>query len=307
LLTVTVVALAPLLCGLIGGLNASAFFEFYIRSVPSEKRASLSAARQSIKDIIGLFAGGLVFTILAAVPGTTGFGILHLITFVALMLSWIAFLMIREPGAETATVRPVRSLSDNLRRVPALVRAQLGLRRFILARVFGAGMFLAIPFLVIAAQERLDASNALMGTLISWQMAGGLLGNFLGGWWGDRFGSRSVALAATLVFFVTALLAFFAFNYLMWAAVFVCLGMHMSWVMIGMQTLAMDLFEAEDRPTSQAVSALVSTIAFILVGFLGGWLQRSGGLPLTLIMGILAAAGSYYFLWRIPEPRQATP
>ena len=303
--TLLLVATAPLVSGLFGGLTATAFLELYARSVPAERRASLGALRNSIKDCIGLFAGGGVFAILAAIPGTDGFGVLHLITFTALMMSWAMFLMVDEPRPEKA--RPVRTLAQNFARMPALIRAQLGLRRVILARVFGAGMFMAIPFLVGTAQERLQVSDAVMGSLITWQMAGGLLGNLLAGWWGDRHGPIGVAVASPIAFILLATIAWGAESYVAWGIVFAFLGATLSFMMIGNTTLTMELFPPQDRPTCQAMTALSSTAAMVPAGFIAAWLIDVGGLALNLLLGGLTAVAATYFFLRIPNPRRQKP
>lgn len=91
LLTLSLVALAPFLLGLTGGISFSAWQELTANVIPRERLASVWALRSTVGAGIGIGAGMTIRLVLARYPGTTGYGILHGLAAGLLMMSYAVF------------------------------------------------------------------------------------------------------------------------------------------------------------------------------------------------------------------------
>jgi len=129
------VVLVPLLSGLFGGLISTAWQELVAKTVPNRRRASVFALRNIISSMIGITAGGIIAAVLNWMPGIRGYGLLHLITFVFLALSYVVFVHIREGSytrqtAGAALSRSFRPVITSLRGcaggIPAAAASTVG-------------------------------------------------------------------------------------------------------------------------------------------------------------------------------------
>ncbi|OGV56229.1 MAG: hypothetical protein A2X45_12100 [Lentisphaerae bacterium GWF2_50_93] len=190
-----IVALAPLLSGFFGGIGATSFWELTSRIIPRDRMASVNSLRLIMTVLLGIAAGFAVKDILSAHPGNAGYGILHLIAFAFISLSWVAIAMVDEvhlpekkPGSKTV------DLIDNLSSVPDIIRNDSRFRNLMISTFFGFGYYVTIPFLAIHAMNVLNKDLSFAGVLLTAQMLGGITGNIAAGFVGDYYGCRRILI-----------------------------------------------------------------------------------------------------------------
>ncbi len=282
------VVLAPLLLGLCGGVNATAWPQLLARTVPPERRASLFATRFSLSAGIGIAAGGVVAWMLATFPGTAGYGGLHLTAFAGLMLSYALFALIREPPWEQPR-DPETGLAENLRRFPELIRADPHLRAYLGTTACFALTGIAAPYLGIQAVATAGGDHALLGTVISWQMGGAVAGGLLAGAAGDRWGGRVVLIGSRL----GSLAVFLAAPWLSalhgWCLLFAVFGAATSANGIATGALQLDVLPGTGRANRLAIMTLALLPVSLLAGGGGGWLRDSLGAQGFTVLSLAAA------------------
>jgi MFS family permease len=96
LCTIAAVALAPFISGAIGGISLTAWQQFVAKTIPRRRLSSLWALRQIVSASIGICAGGIIALVLEKFPGIHGYGVLHLIAFGFLLVSYIMFTQVRD-------------------------------------------------------------------------------------------------------------------------------------------------------------------------------------------------------------------
>jgi MFS family permease len=298
------VAAAPLASGIAGGLSFSAWLELTAKVIPEHRRASLWAWRAIITAGIGICAGSVIRVVLGRHPGPEGYGLLYLISLVFMVLSYATFVAIRETSPPPREMPVRRSLWANLRSLPGLVVGDAQFRNFMLVRVFTTGLFVMTPFLAIHALRTLGKEPSYIGHLVTAQMLGGLAGNFMAGWLGDRRGGKIVLVISQVLMACLGWLVVLCETEYGFLGVFFLLGAALSSSRVGLSTLGIEICPSSRRPTQMSLLSAVSFPTMLVAAALSTVLWHWTG---TAAPGALVAANTallaLLFLLRIREPR----
>jgi len=300
--------LAPLVSGVFCGVSYTAWQQLLIRTVPERRRSGLFAARCVICCGLGLAAGWAVKAILAARPGTEGYGLLYLCTFGGLAVSYVFFAMIRETPAEAPVLEGNPGLLANLRAMPGIIRSRPQLGLYLLACVFYSGWLIALPYLAIHARTVLARPESWLGELVAVQMAGALVGNLLAGWLGDRSGGKAVLMVTAAVIVALSAGAAAADSEPAFQAIFFALGFAQYGSMIGGMTLSLDICPARQRATCLAIISFVRLLSMWGAAEVSAAIGNGGG---RFVYAALAGAASMLIalvlLGILREPRRRRP
>jgi hypothetical protein len=306
-------AAAPLLSGILGGLGFSAWQRLYMKSVPSAKRASNLAYRFLFGGVTGLIAGAIIEKVLSAYPGVQGYGILHLCAVAFFMLSWgLLFAVAEEPDnhdhAEDDPDSPPEGSKPGAWEALRFYYREGPTRKSRLAFIGGLflmhGFCLVVPFYAVTLLDRLDQPKSFLGALAMWQMAGQSLGNLFAAAIGDKLGGRvtfglglvAVAISAVPGLFVTDVF---------WAQIaYAGFSMSMMMMIIGKDTLLMELSPRRNQSSYLARMALFTMISLVAFGGLAQflWTSRWGfsGLVVATVFASILALG---FVAKVHDPR----
>jgi len=299
-----VVILTPLISGLAGGLIVTAWQELVAKTVPNNRRSSIFATRNIISAAIGLSAGGIVAAVLDRLPGIRGYAVLHLIAFGFLALSFAVFVNIREGRHEQRSSAQRHRLAGNIREAWAILRSDHRLSRYVATVPLVSAMFVMVPFLPIHALKVTCRPDSFLGLLVTSQMVGGIVGNALAGYLGDRFGGRLVMLTGRVVLVSACAWGIFAAQSWEFTSMFFLMGWGFSSNMVGQQAMSIEFCPFEKRSTYLAIISSANVPAMLVFSLGGSWLRdvigSFGGLSATAA-ALLAV--SVLLLLRIPEPR----
>lgn len=280
------VVLTPLVSGLSAGIAIAAWQQLVAKTVPSGRRASMHATRNVIAAVLGLLAGEVTRRVILWHPGPLGYAWLHLIAFGGLVVSYTLFAMIREWAHKPPRdERQTTGLVDNLKQS----RSVLGNRQLVLYLLSVSsmnGLYLVMGFLSVHALEVTHSQEDFIGVLTITQMAGGILGNFLSGWMGDRWGVKTVMLLARGAFAAVLGMAMFLEASWAWAGLFGLFGLALGAHMVSNSAMPLELCPSRRRSTVLAVIALVQAPTLLGASLLGGWLRGS----LLGVQGLMLAA-----------------
>ncbi len=298
------VVLTPLVSGLSAGIAISAWQQLVAKTVPSRRRASMHATRNVIAAVLGLAAGEVTRRIMDWRPGPVGYAWLHLIAFGGLIVSYTLFSMIREwahkpPREERQTAGLVENLKQS--------RSVLGNRQLVLYLLSISsmnGLYLVMGFLSVHALEVTGSQDSFIGVLTITQMAGGILGNLLSGWMGDRWGVKTVMLLARGAFVAVLALALFLEASWAWAGLFGLFGLALGAHMVSKSAMPLELCSSRRRSTVLAVIALVQAPTLLGASLMGGWLRGSLlGLQGLMLVAMVAVGLSAVPALLMKEPR----
>ncbi len=183
-------------------------------------------------------------------------------------------------------------------------------------RVLVGGLYLALPFFAIHAQNDLGFPKSIVGLFISAQMVGTVVGGPLWGYLGDKHGPfwvvRIVALASGLTG-VLALLSRVAFSmdwiivtYALYFLLYFFLGTSLGGTWIGFSNYVIDI--AEDKQTASYLGIL-NTVAgpLTLLTLAGGWILKTVGYGYLFAVMVSILGIACVTAWRLPDSRTYRP
>jgi MFS family permease len=299
------VALAPLVSGISGGITMTAWQQLVVRTIPENRRSSLFGFRFTLASILGLTGGWVVHASLDAYPGPVGYGVLHLYSFTALAISYIAFAMIRETNTVPVVSHGGHTLGDNLRAIPSLLRSAPHMVYYIATVALNNGMFILIPYLSIRAKETLHMPPSYLGELVAAQMVGAILGNFVAGYLGDRYGGKRVMMIGQALFVPMAIWSYMAGTGPEFLAIFVLFGFAQNMLQIAGTTLNMEICPANRRSTYLAMILFIGTPSTLAAAVLSAQAGDAADRYIyIMVMTVVCLVAALAFLWRVQEPRK---
>jgi MFS family permease len=297
------VALAPFASGIFGGLTVTAWWELVAKTIPAHRRSSVWAIRFILSALIGIGAGGIISTVLDRDPGPFGYGILHLFAFGFLFLSFLFFALIKEEGRHREIPHEL-GLLENLRGMPSILRSDCRLKSYLLGRAFSNGIFIVTPFLSIHALHVLEKPESYLGVLVTAQMIGGIAGNLIGGYFGDKQGGKIVLMGSQAAFVLISLWSMAATSEASFLAIFFLYGLAFYCSQVGHSTLAIEICPLEKRATYLSLIAIVGLPSMLAASAIStlAW-RATESLALLGALSALTLCVSIFSLERVEEPR----
>jgi MFS family permease len=255
----------------ISGIVAVPYNDIVARSVPSGRRSRLLAIRFFGGGVLALGVAAAAGRLLDAFAFPGGYAAVILLGAGLLLASSISFVSAGEPA-----VPPRGATADGfaafLRAGIEVFRGDRRFRLFVYAQWLGGAVMMALPFYILQAGV-VSAGAATVGVLLGAQTAGALVSNALWGWWGDRFGKRSL-LEGVAVLRAAPPLLMLAWTPLAvsgaapalagFAAIFFLLGALTSGITIAMIGYLMEISPDDRRPAySGYFNALVAPAALL--------------------------------------------
>jgi MFS family permease len=279
------------------GVNAVPWTDIMAKAVHPLRRGRVYGRIQFWGGLASFGAGILVNRILTSphLPYPSNFSLLFGLSALGFIGSYLAFLAIREPAGQEATIAR-RSLAGFCQSLPELWRASPDFACLARVRLLAGGVHLALPFFVLYARDELGLGAGLTGLFLACQMAGSVAGGLLWGRLGDDRGYRLVlilSLLAALAGPVLALLAGLGFpvwlSSLTFGAIFLLLGLSFGGAWIGFTNYLLEVVPAGRRPSYLGMlNTLAGPTTFLSI--VGGYLVDVFGYRLVFILtaGLLA-------------------
>ncbi len=290
----------------IGGVLMPAWMDIVARAIPIEVRGRFFGVSSLLAGLGGL-AGSLgTAWVLARVAAPASFAICFLAAFACFVLSFAAFLLVREPEPAAAP-RPPVPLGQYLRRVPGLVRGDGNLARFLVARAVTAAGAMASGFFVVFALNAWEASDRWAAVYTAAFLAGQVVANLAFGWIADHTGHRMVLLIGAAAMLGANLGALLATSLAAFGVVLALSGVYQAAVSLSAQNVLIEFSPTPgERPTYVGLGTTAQAPVTIAAPLAAGVLADGLGFP---VMFGLAAAGSLaglvLFAACVRDPRHA--
>ncbi len=276
-LTLWSVALTPLVISCFGGLNVTAFWQLFAKVLPPNRRSSNLGLRNILGTVFGFAVASAGAAVLARRGALEGAGLLYVGSFGFMLLSLLFFCQVRELPHEPPPHDPEHDALARLRSLPALWRGDPLFRRYTTARLCLAGVGIFTPFLSLHALAALGRPESYVGRFVAAQMFGGILGNLLTAWIGDRRGGRAVALLGGWLSLALCFAAPCPLGEVGFLVLFALFGAVTFLNLNGASALVLEIFPTARRTNCFALSQLLLAPAMLLAALSSGWLRDATG------------------------------
>jgi MFS family permease len=264
---VPAISILMLVFGFFMGMQGVIFSFLMSKVIPIDRRGVLLGLRNFLA---GLTASGVAYLggkylVEPDVLGN-GYATTFLLAFVLTSLGLAMLLAIREP--EPPQVRERARVTDRLREIPALLRADRGFTLYFLARALATMGRMAVPFYFVYAGREIGISGQSLAILTPSFLLANSTTNLLWGWIADRSGFRLVFLLSMILWILASVLMMGSDDTLGFAIAFFGLGAGLGGFMMSAQNMVLEFGSREDLPLRIAVanssSELVGTIGPLL-------------------------------------------
>jgi MFS family permease len=288
-----------------GGTLMPAWMDIVGRTIPTTLRGRFFGSANLVASVGGLLGSVVTAWLLARFAPPGSYGLCFLGGFVFLVVSYVALCTVREPVGPRPP-DPV-SLGSYLRRMPRLLRRDVNLSWFLIARGLGTLGMMANGFYAVYALRAWQAAEWQVGVFTTLFLAGQVIGNLGMGWLADRAGHRLVLVLGVGALAVGNLVALQATSPESLRPVFVLSGIHVAAIHVSARTILLELAAAEtERPTYLGlVNTALAPLNFagpLVAGLLA---DRLGFSPVFALAAVFAAVGVGLLLARVREPRWA--
>ena len=285
-----------------GGLAGPAWQAMIAKVVPPARRGLMFSLGRAIGAGLGLLGALLSRRILADHAYPISFGICFLLSFMAQAASWFCLSLNREPSVPTQ--RQAVDRRAYLRGLPALLRSDGNLCRYLVARMLVILGGMAGAFYIIYARRAFGVGDAFAGELTMAALAAQVTLVPLLGWVSGRRGHKWLAELGALIT-AAGLVGLLAAPSAPWLyAVFAVINTGNAAVGVASFAMTMEFCPEQDVPTYTAMINTIMAAPILLAPLVGGWLVDVISLRTTFAVALAFCFVGWGFMrWAVHTPR----
>ncbi|WP_310442157.1 MFS transporter [Sulfurimonas sp.] len=281
------------------GFAAIYFREIMAKIFSHKFRGKTMAYRQFFSGAGGLLSGALAAWILESFDAPQSYGYLFIISSFIMALGYIAFALVDEPIKEEVSKKE-RSFKEFLKNSYAILKADKNLQIQVTTFLLAYGYLIALPFIILDAQQKIELDGVAIGSLITIQMVGAMLSNFL---WGNLSGNGRNRLTAKLsIFFqiVAIVLAFNGSSLYEYMIIFFLVGASMDGSRIASSNLILKIAPVEKRPVYIALQMNIVSLGMFF-SIIGGVILHYLNYTVLYSSAILMLLGALYLSFKLRD------
>ena len=282
------------------GLASTAWQDMLARVVPADRWGRLFGLSNALGGGLGVLGALISGWALRQLPFPQNVGLLSLLCFGALVISFVFLALVVEP-AQPAQPRVPMTLY--LRGLLPLLRRDAGFRAYLFSRSTIALALTGQSFITAASVARFNVPDTFVGLFTGALLGSQAMSHYVLGTLADRWGHKHVLELATAMGVASLLLALVAPSPGWYIAVFVLVGISSAGYQLSGYTLAMAFSTDAERPT---YIGLANT-ALAPVGIIGplavAQLAAAFGYPVLFATTALVGVGGLVWLHRAVPAR----
>jgi len=285
-----------------GSINLTAWFSLVMRITPVRLRGRLFAARAMMGALLGIIGGLLVTDILGTISYPDNFGLLFLIAFACMMISYAFLITLKEGKARPRS--PDLGHAKFFRTLSKILTTERNFRNFMIADSLQIASTMAGGFYTVYAIRKFSLSYVYAGTFTVVNMISMIVGNAFFGFLADKFGHRLNIILAGASAFSAAVTAILSPNVQVYFLVFVFWSFMNGLNGVSRLPIMAEISPEHELPTHIALANMVDS-SFALTGVLAGFIVNVWGYDVVFIVAALLAVSSVIWLiYMFEEPRK---
>jgi len=255
------------------GVGVIYYQEILGKSFTKKYRGKAIAYKQIASGIAGILSGGISGLILEKFSKPESFSYLFLISGLIMAIGFVIFWKFKEP-IKNDTVKKEQNFGLFLKNAGKIFRNDKTLQAQIISRFLSYGLFLIFPFIILHAKKKLGIEGKDIGLIISLQMAGAVLGNFLWGYLASKNRNKCIIIISFLFSITAILTTFIATNIYYFYAIYFIAGAAIDGYRLAFSNLILIIAPNEKRPVYVAVQNNLSSLG-LFFAIPGGIILKS--------------------------------
>jgi MFS family permease len=285
-----------------GGFAGTAWQHMIAKIMPPQRRGLFFGVQSTLGGLAG--AGGAVAAsaIVQRWPFPANFALCFALAGVCFVLSYGFLALTREPAV--SGLAPDGAISEYVRRLGLIVRANPNYGRFLLGRSAIALSSMPLGFITLYAVARFGAAAETIGSLAATLFVAQAAGNILCGVAGDRRGYIWILMGTALAAGVAWGIALAAPTLLWLYLTFALVGLVLAGTTVAGTTIVFDFAPPSECPTYIGLTATLLAVPTGLAPLIGSWIVGALSYSaLFAVAGGCACAGFALLRWGVVDPR----
>lgn len=285
-----------------GGIMSPAWKSLLAKLIPVRRRGLMFGLSNALGGLLGILGGAMSSYVLERYAYPYSFGICFAMATMALMLSYAAMLMNREPARHSESEKV--SAQEYWRKLPTVLRQNRNFTRYLFSRSIIILGTMAASFYILFAKDSFGVSDAVAGELTMAALIGQTISTPVLGWLADRRGHKWLTEVGSAISVLALAILLLSPTRLLMYPVFMLVNMGRSARMISGNSIVMEFSSPEELATYSALAGSVLALPVLVAPLLGGLLvDVLGYRPLFGVALFFALTGWASMHWSVREPR----
>ena len=248
------------------GFGAIYFKELQAKLFSKKYRGKTMANRQVAGAVASIISGGIAGYVLSVFEAPQSYAYLFMISSLLMAIGFATFVTIDEPVKENISIKE-KSFGLFVKNAIVLLKSDKRLKQQIVVILLGYSYFLAMPFVILNANNSFTLTGWMLGGFITMQMIGSILGStFL---W-RRIHNYEKMLSLSILFMIIAfVIALFAESMYSYALIFLLFGVAFDGFKISDMNLVIEIAPEDKRPVYSALQVNITSLG-LFFPILGG-------------------------------------
>jgi MFS family permease len=262
------------------GFGAIYFRELTAKIFSHKFRGKTMATRQFFAAVGSILSGSLAGYILQVTTPPHNFAYLFMVSAVMMGFGFIAMGSVEEPVKKNISQKE-KSFKEFLKNALKILKADEHLRVQVRTFLLFYSYLFALPFVILKAKQTIELDGVALGTIITAQMIGAMISNFLWGYLSSKGKNKLVTQIAISLLILAISLAFIANHLYLYMTIFFLAGAAMDGNRIASGNLLIQISPEDKRP-------IYSALQMTIVSF---------GMFFSIIGGVILKFSSFELLY----------
>lgn len=248
------------------GFGAIYFKELQAKLFSKKYRGKTMANRSIAGSVASIISGGVAGYVLTLYEAPMNYAYLFIVSSALMAIGFITFGTIEEPEKNNISIKE-KSFTIFIQNALQLLKNDPRLGRQIIVILLGNSYFLAMPFVILNANNAFTLTGWMLGGFITVQMIGSILGStFL---WRKLHDYEKMLSLSIVIMMAAFLITLFCSNIYTYALVFLLFGIALDGFNISGMNLVIEIAPEDKRPIYTALQANITSLG-LFFPILGG-------------------------------------
>jgi len=297
-LTVTLIGVGLFFFSFTAGFGAIYFKELQAKLFSKAYRGKTMANRSIAGSIASIISGGITGWVLSNSEPPLNYAYLFLVSSIIMGIGFFIFGTIEEPPKENISTKE-KSFKEFIKNSTILLKEDKRLRTQTLAIFLSFGYLIAMPFVILKANNNFELTGWLLGGFITVQMIGSIIGSSL--LW-RKISNYELMLKLAFIFMILAyIVALFANSIISYFFIFLLFGFAIDGFSIAGMNLVIEIAPEDKRPIYTALQTNLSSIGLFFPILGASILSLSSNYNYVYIVTIITLLAGLYVSTKLKE------